>query len=101
VEPVEPMAMAETHRRSFGRVDSAARDQVVVDLTERVMSEAIRAVVRLENDGADANEAIRMVRAALTELRVVDTDLARLLDLERDRAEREDAPDDRELGGQG
>jgi hypothetical protein len=95
------MAMAEADRRSLGPLDSAARDQIVVDLTERVMSEAIRAVVRLENDGADAHEAIRMVRAALSEVLVADTDLARLLDLERDRAKREDAPDDRELGGQG
>lgn len=93
--------MAEDDRRSLGPLDSAARDQIVVDLTERVMSEAIRAVVRLENDGVGANEAIRMVRAALSELPIADTDLARLLDLERDRAKREDPPDDRELGGQG
>jgi hypothetical protein len=73
----------------------------VDDLQERVMSEAIRAIVRLENDGIDANEAIRIVRAALTELPVNDTALARLLDRERGRAEIEDAPDDRELGGQG
>jgi len=93
--------MAETDRRLLGPSVTGAREQIVVDLTDRVMSEAIRAVVRLENDGIDANEAIRMVRAALSELPVVDTDLARLLDLERARAEREDAPDDRELGGQG
>jgi hypothetical protein len=74
---------------------------MVVDLSERVMSEAIRAVVRLENDGIDAKEAIRIVRAALSALPVVDADLTRLLDLERARAELEDAPDDRELGGQG
>jgi hypothetical protein len=73
----------------------------VADLTDHVVSEAIRAIVRLENDGINANEAIRMVRVALSELPIVDTDLARLLDLERARAELEDAPDDRELGGQG
>jgi hypothetical protein len=73
----------------------------VVDLQERVVAEAIRAIVRLENDGIDASEAIRMVRAALTELPVDDIDLARLLDRERGRAGIEDAPDDRELGGQG
>ncbi|HEV8280516.1 MAG TPA: hypothetical protein VGQ02_01550 [Candidatus Limnocylindrales bacterium] len=73
----------------------------MVDLTDRVMSEAIRAMVRLENDGIEANEAIRVVRAALSELAIADTELAQLIDLERDRAKREDAPDDRELGGQG
>lgn len=77
------------------------REQIVADLTARVMSEATRAVVRLENDGIDANEAIRMVQAALSELPVADDALARLLAQERARAEREDAPDDRELGGQG
>jgi hypothetical protein len=80
---------------------TGAREQIVVDLTARVMSEAIRAVVRLENDGIDANEALRMVQAALSELPVADTSLARMLAQERGRAEREDAPDDRELGGQG
>jgi hypothetical protein len=97
---VVPMPRAETDHRSLGPLDST-RDQIIVDLTERVMSEAIRAVVRLENDGVDANEAIRLVQAALSELSVADTELARLLDTERDRAQREDAPDDRELGGQG
>jgi hypothetical protein len=95
------MAVAETDRRPLGPSVTGARDQVVVDLSERVMVEAIRAVVRLENDGIDTNEAIRMVRAALSELPIVGTDLVLLLDLERARAELEDAPDDRELGGQG
>jgi hypothetical protein len=93
--------MAETDRRSLGPSVTGAREQIVVDLTDRVMSEAIRAVVRLENDGVDANEAIRIVRATLSELPLADTDLARVLDLERARADLEDAPDDRELGGQG
>lgn len=93
--------MAETDRRSLGPSVTGAREQIVVDLTDRVMSEAIRAVVRLENDGIEANEAIRVVWAALSELAIADTELAQLIDLERDRAKREDAPDDRELGGQG
>jgi hypothetical protein len=95
------MAMAEPDRRSLGPSVTGAREQIVADLTDRVMSEAIRAVVRLENDGIEANEAIRVVRAALSELAIADTELAQLIDLERDRAKREDAPDDRELGGQG
>jgi hypothetical protein len=93
--------MAEPDRRSLGPSVTGAREQIVADLTDRVMSEAIRAVVRLENDGIEANEAIRVVRAALSELAIADTELAQLIDLERDRAKREDAPDDRELGGQG
>lgn len=93
--------MAETDRRLLGPSVTGAREQIVVDLTDRVMSEAIRAVVRLENDGIDTSEAIRVVRAALGKLPIADTELAQLIDLERDRAKREDAPDDRELGGQG
>jgi hypothetical protein len=65
------------------------------------VTEAIRAIVRGENDGIDASEAIGMVRAALRELPVEDAVLARQLDRERGRADVEDAPDDRELGGQG
>jgi hypothetical protein len=93
--------MAETDRRLLGPSVTGAREQIVVDLTDRVMSEAIRAVVRLENDGIDTNEAIRVVRAALSKLSIADTELAQLIDLERDRAKREDPPEDRELGGQG
>ena len=95
------MARVEPPGRPSGQAISGPREQIVADLQERVVSEAIRAIVRLENDGIDAHEAIRMVRAALTELPVDHTDLARRLDRERGRADIEDAPDDRELGGQG
>jgi hypothetical protein len=95
------MARVEPPGRPSGPAISGSRGQIVVDLQARVASEAIRAIVRLESDGIDANEAIRMVRAALTELPVDDADLARRLERERGRADTEDAPDDRELGGQG
>ncbi len=80
---------------------SSSRDQILVDLTARVLSEATRAVIRLENDGIDGSEAIRMVRNGLAELTLSETELAERLIEERRRSELEDAPDDRELGGQG
>lgn len=73
----------------------------MVDMTAGVMSEAIRTVVRLENDGIDGNEAIRMVVGALTELTAAEADLVDRLLEERSRPPVEDAPTDRELGGQG
>jgi hypothetical protein len=91
----------EPRRSGRGSSTAGSREQIVVDLTERVLSEAVQAIVRLENDGIDASEAIRTVRAALIELPIADADLAGRLDQERGRAELEDAPDDRELGGQG
>ena len=80
---------------------TSTRDQILVDLIARVLAEATRAVVRLENDGIDGHEAIRIVRAALTDLTVSETTLARRLTKERRRSQLEDAPDGRELGGQG
>ena len=80
---------------------TGSREQILVDMTAAVMSEAIRTVVRLENDGIDGSEAIRMVVGALTELTLPEADLAlRLMD-ERSRPQVDDAPNDRELGGQG
>lgn len=95
------MAKVEPPRRPSEPEISGSRGQIVIDLQRRVVTEAIRAIVRLENEGIDASEAIRMVRAALRKLPVDDAVLARQLDRERGRADVEDAPDDRELGGQG
>lgn len=80
---------------------TGTRDQMLVDLRERVLSEATRTIVRLENDGIDAREAIREVQAALATLALTEADLAPRLTEERRRSGIEDAPDDRELGGQG
>jgi hypothetical protein len=80
---------------------TASREQILVDMTAGVMSEATRTVVRLENDGIDGSEAIRMVVGALTALTLQDADLVlRLMD-ERSRPQVDDGPNDRELGGQG
>jgi hypothetical protein len=43
---------------------TGSRDQILVDMTAAMMSEAIRTVVRLEKDGIDSAEAIRMVVGA-------------------------------------
>jgi hypothetical protein len=80
---------------------TGSRDQILVDMTAAMMSEAIRTVVRLEKDGIDSAEAIRMVVGALTELTVTEDELARRLLEERSRPEAKEPPDDRELGGQG
>jgi hypothetical protein len=58
-------------------------------------------MVRLENDGIDGGEAIRMVIGALTALTLPEADFAQRLIEERSRPQAEDAPSDRELGGQG
>jgi hypothetical protein len=80
---------------------TSVRDQILADLTAQVLTEATRTVVRLENDGVDGNEAIRMVHAALADVAITETELAQGLNLERRRSDVEDAPDARELGGQG
>jgi hypothetical protein len=80
---------------------TSSRDQILADMTAHVLSEATRTVVLLENDGIDASAAIRMVRTALRQLAVTEAGLAESLITERRRSELEDAPDDRELGGQG
>ena len=80
---------------------TGSRDQILVDMTAGVVSEATRAVVRLENDGIDGSEAIRMVAGALSELTLPKARLVLRLIEERSRPQVDDAPNDRELGGQG
>lgn len=80
---------------------TSERRQILDDLTARVLSDATRTVVRLENDGMDGNEAIRIVHLALAELMAGETGLAQRLIDERRRSALEDAPDGPELGGQG
>jgi hypothetical protein len=80
---------------------TSSRDQILADMSARVLSEATRTVVLLENDGIDGSAAIRMVRTTLRRLAITEAGLAESLITERRRSEVEDAPDDRELGGQG
>jgi hypothetical protein len=79
---------------------SRSRDQILLDLTERVLSEAIRSVGRLEDDGVDGSEAIRLVRDALANADITEAELARRSLDGRRRSMSRDAPDDRELGGE-
>lgn len=78
---------------------SDSREQILVDLIDRVLSEAARSVERLEDAGVDGSEAIRVVRTALANAQVTEAALARR-SAEGRRGTASDAPDDRELGGE-
>jgi hypothetical protein len=75
-----------------------SRDKVLVDLADAVVSASVRTVERLEDDGIDMGEAIRLVVRVLAN--VTETELAQRSDPGRGRSAWSESPDDRELGGE-
>jgi hypothetical protein len=77
-----------------------SRKQILADLAGTVMAAAVRSVERLESDGVDRGEAIRQVQAALARTGVSEAELVAWLTQDQRGSVTEEAPDDRELGGE-
>jgi hypothetical protein len=75
-----------------------SRNQVLVDLAATVLSEAVRSVERLVDDGVDSSEAIRLVEGVLAS--VTEAALAQGSDAGERQSGSTPVSDDRELGGE-